>query len=312
MLAIDQLVITGSNGFVGQSLLSHLDSLSSDEQPRKIILLNRTDQSNVVLSNYQRLDIEYRLIDLEQPWTFEIPNAHLINLAADGSANAYSESASKLFVKIGTNCARWVKQNRPIKVFHASSGASLGVVPLLSNVKPKNDERVFEVKEKFIESRLSVEGILTNLAEDEGLDIMIGRLFSFIGPNILNKSQYAVTSFIRGAVEQGLILVKGSPNTVRSYLHETDMSTWILRSLQSAKSPRIFSVGSSVKVTISELAEFIATATRAKVEYLNPNAPGDIYTAENALTIESLGVTETKNWQDAVIECIEIAKGQKN
>lgn len=312
MRAIENLVITGSNGFVGQSVLSHLDALSFAEHPRKIILLNRTNQSELVLSNYRRLNIEYRLIDLEQPWEFEIPYAHLINLAADGSANAYSENASKLFTKIGTNCAQWIKKNRPLKVFHASSGASSGIVPLAPDVKSKNHERAFVVKEKFIESRLAVEEILTAMCEEAGSNIVIGRLFSFIGPNILKKSQYAVTSFIRGAVERDLVTVNGNPNTVRSYLHETDMSNWILRSLQLANSAKLVSIGSSIKVTISELAEFIATVTGAKIEYPNPNLPGDIYTADNAATLESLGVIETKNWQDAVIECIEIAKGQKN
>ena len=68
----------------------------------------------------------------------------------------------------------------------------------------------------------------------------------------------------------------------------------------------------SIKVKMSELAEFIGRITGAEVEYLNPNAPGDIYTANNASTLESLSVNETKCWQDSVIECIEIVKGSKN
>jgi len=310
--AVENLVITGSNGFVGQSLLSYLDALSFEEQPRRIITLNRTDHSKTVLSKYQRLNIEYRLVDLEQPWEFQIPNSNLINLAADGSTEAYSEKASKLFIKIGTNCGEWIKQNSPLKVFHASSGASFGVVPLLADNESRNNNGASVVKKKFLESRLAVEKILTAMGEEVDSNIVIGRLFSFIGPNILKKNQYAVASFIKGAVQQNLITVNGNPNTVRSYLHETDMSYWILRSFQVAKPASLVSIGSSTRVTISELAEFIARVTGAKIEYLNPNAPGDIYIADNLETLESLGVSETKNWQDAVIECIEIAKGQKN
>ena len=100
MTSIDNLVITGSNGFVGQSLLSYIAGLSIDEQPRKIITLNRADLSKEVLSKYPNLNIEYRITDLAHAWKFEISNAYLINLAADGSANAYSENASKLFTTI--------------------------------------------------------------------------------------------------------------------------------------------------------------------------------------------------------------------
>jgi len=312
MHAIDNLVITGSNGFVGQSLLRYLDALSLEEQPRKIFTLNRTDHSKEVLANYPNLNISYWLEDLEQPWAFEISNAHLINLAADGSSQAYSEDASKLFTKIGTNCAEWIRQNNPVKVFHASSGASFGVVPLTTKGSTREILGASATKEKFIESRLTVENILNSVAEELGTEIVIGRLFSFVGPSILGKTQYAVASFINDAIEHNSIKVKGNPNTVRSYLHESDMSNWILRSLHLDNPAKLVSIGSSIEVSISKLAEFIATATGAKIEYLNPNAPGDTYTADNAATLESLGVTETKYWQDAVIECIELVKGQKN
>jgi nucleoside-diphosphate-sugar epimerase len=159
---------------------------------------------------------------------------------------------------------------------------------------------------------LTVENILNSVAEELGTEIVIGRLFSFVGPSILGKTQYAVASFINDAIEHNSIKVKGNPNTVRSYLHESDMSNWILRSLHLDNPAKLVSIGSSIEVSISKLAEFIATATGAKIEYLNPNAPGDTYTADNAATLESLGVTETKYWQDAVIECIELVKGQKN
>ena len=312
MTSIDNLVITGSNGFVGQSLLSYIAGLSIDEQPRKIITLNRADLSKEVLSKYPNLNIEYRITDLAHAWKFEISNAYLINLAADGSANAYSENASKLFTTIGNHCADWIQQNVPVKVFLASSGASYGVVPLAISNEAKVNVETLATKETFIKSRLTVENVLTKLAEKENTKIIIGRLFSFVGPNILKKPQYALSSFIHGAIKNKKITINGNPNTVRSYLHETDMSTWIFRSFQEENPVTVLSIGSSIKVRISELAEFIATVTGAEVEYLNPNAPGDIYIADNASTLESLGVTETKKWQDGVMECIEIAKGLKN
>ena len=312
MTSIDNLVITGSNGFVGQSLLSYIASLSFDEQPRKIITLNRVDLSKEVLSKYPNINIEYRITDLSQPWKFEISNACLINLAADGSANAYSDNASKLFTTIGNYCAEWIQQNIPDKVFHASSGASYGVVPLVTRDDAKENVETLATKETFIKSRLTVENILTKVAEKENTKIIIGRLFSFVGPNILKKPQYALSSFIHGAIKNKKITVIGNPNTVRSYLHETDMSNWIFRSFQEENPITVLSIGSSIKVRISELAEFIAAKTGAEVEYINPNAPGDIYIADNVSTLESLGVTETKKWQDGVIECIEIAKELKN
>ena len=312
MQAIDNLIITGSNGFVGESLLSFISRQGLDEQPRKIITFNRSDKSKEILSKYPNLNIDYRLANLIQPWTFDIPNAHLINLAADGSMNAYSENASELFTTIGRQCVEWIRNNKPLKVFHASSGASYGIVSLTPNDDGKNHTEKLQPKGLFIKSRLTVENALSNIAIEENLYIIIGRLFSFLGPNILNKTQYAVSSFIHSAIKNRVITVNGNPNTVRSYLHESDMSDWILKSLQIENHLDLISIGSSIEVCISELAEFIASATGADVDYLNPNAPGDKYIADNASTLERLGVRETKNWQDGVMECIEIAKGSKN
>jgi nucleoside-diphosphate-sugar epimerase len=312
MQAIDNLIITGSNGFVGESLLSFISRQGLDEQPRKIITFNRSDKSKEILSKYPNLNIDYRLANLMQPWTFDIPNAHLINLAADGSMNAYSKNASELFTTIGRQCVEWIRNNKPLKVFHASSGASYGIISLTSNDDGKNYTEKLQPKKLFIKSRLTVENALSNIAIEENLNITIGRLFSFLGPNILNKTQYAVSSFIHSAIKNRVITVNGNPNTVRSYLHESDMSDWILKSFEIENHLDIISIGSSIEVCISELAEFIAAATGADVNYLNPNAPGDKYIADNASTLERLGVRETKNWQDGVMECIEIAKGSKN
>jgi nucleoside-diphosphate-sugar epimerase len=310
MQAIENLVITGSNGFIGQSLLRYIASLSFDEQPRKIVTLNRADLSKEVLSRYPNLNIEYRIVDLALPWTFEISNAHLINLAADGSANAYTENASKLFTTIGNHCASWIQRNNPVKAFHASSGACYGVVPLATGSGAKENVETLTIKESFVKSRLTVENALTRLAEKE--NIIIGRLFSFVGPNILKKPQYAISTFIREGIENKKIIVNGNPNTVRSYLHEADMSEWILGSFQVENTQSPLSIGSSIKVQMSELADFIGALVGANVEYLDPNVPGDIYVSDNASTLERLGVSERIKWQDAVIECIERAKELKN
>ena len=90
------------------------------------------------------------------------------------------------------------------------------------------------------------------------------------------------------------------------------MSSWIYKALNIDVQSSLLSIGSAIGVRISELAELIAVVTGTHVEYLNPTAFGDIYVADNSSTLERLGVSETKNWQDGVMECIEISKGLKN
>jgi nucleoside-diphosphate-sugar epimerase len=312
MSPIDTLIVTGSNGFVGMSLLGYLNEISLEERPRRIVTFNRSIKAQNDSSYYSNLKIENRIADLTKPWKFDIPNAYLINLAADGSANSYSETASQLFLSVGQNAAEWIKKNRPCRVFHASSGAVQKSELSPSNIHDAKNMENWIKKQSFIKSRLAVENLLTTLSRQENIEIIVGHLYSFIGSNILAKTQYAVSSFIHGAVKNKRIFVEGSPKTTRSYLYQDDMSKWIIRSLQVEKPVNPIVIGSSKIVQMSELAEFIATVTDSEVEYLNPSAPSESYIADNAATLECLEVIESKKWQDAVLECIDFVKESRN
>ena len=313
MNSIDTLLITGSNGFVGQSLLQYIEDLAETELPKRVITVNR-NKSKVISYNLSSKvefhDIQY---DLSKPWDFQLENATVVNLAADGSESSYTSIASESFVSISNNLSNWAIRNKPRRIFHASSGACYGIVPLKMEVDDNRSSRdAKSKKDSFIRARLQSENLLRGVLQNENIDVVIGRLFSFVGPKLLEKKQYAVSSLIDCALMSKKVLVKGNPETVRSYLHEEDMSHWIYKALHLGYQTKPLSIGSSIKVRLSELADLIASETNTHVEYENPASYGDVYVADNSETLERLGVTETKNWQDSVIQCIEVAKGAKN
>ena len=309
----DTLVITGSNGFVGQSLIQYIDKLTPDLVPEKIVTINRN--KNVIEHSSLKSKIEFEDIqfDLCKPWDFEIANARVINLAADGSENSYTDMASERFFMISENLSNWAIRNKPKSVFHASSGACYGIVPLrIPSIDEPFSTKPISKKDSFIRARLQSEKLLQNVLPDRDIKLVIGRLFSFVGPTLLQKKQYAISSLINSAITSNKVVVNGNPATVRSFLHEVEMSSWIYKALNIDVQSSLLSIGSAIGVRISELAELIALVTGTHVEYANPTAFGDIYVADNSSTLERLGVSETKNWQDGVMECIEIAKGSKN
>jgi len=306
------LVITGANGFVGQSLLSQISTLPATKLPRKITLISASAKPvNIPKSLINKT--EYLSRDLRISWDFEIPRAAIINLAADGGPNAYSREASESFVKIGENFSKWVVANRPIRSFHASSGAADGI-KLLSPASSglSQDQEISFRKIDFIESRIRVEKILENLNKTLENKITIGRLYSFVGPVLMKKKHYAVSEFIEKAVKYSKIDVKGDPNTLRSYLNERDMSRWILLALLKNESLPVLSIGSAKKVSIRQLADFIAMITNASVTYRQDFTQGDEYVANNRQTLEILEVLEQLDWKDSVRECIEIVRRQND
>lgn len=306
MEQIDSLLITGSNGFVGQSFLDYLSNLPIKNMPKELYLANRGPILDRTINHLNITKIHQVQADLEQPWEFDFKVSHILNLAADGSKSSYSIESAKSYTKIGKNLSNWIRLAKPKVVVHASSGACFGLKPI--NV----DNDVYQDKSEFVKSRLQSEEYITNSCNEINTRNVVARLFTFIGPQLLNKKQYAISSFIQDAVNNGLINVKGNKNTIRSYMHESTMSMWLYQCLINSSAKNIVSIGSSDPVTIEELAEYISKSTGALIRYMHPNAPGDQYVAINTKEKQLLGLDEGVNWHQSVRECIDLLESRKS
>ena len=299
---LDSLLITGANGFVGRSVLDKIVSLPEDQRPNEIGLVIRREFPQINQLIEQGLNIKLIFADLTEPWMFDRDYSHVIQLAADGSNRAYGNAACSDFVKITQRFLHWCHlSNNVPSTFHASSGACFGYKGLDKSLLSDTDWN----KKKFVESRLQAENLLKNAHEEGRLNLRIGRLFSFLGGHISTKAQYAAPSFITMAKRDGVVRVTGNPSTVRSYLDANDMADWILKSLLNDECGEILSIGSSVEVTILELAKEVARLIDAKVEVIPTVSPPDWYVAENQETMNTLAVKETKSWEESIIELVQ-------
>jgi len=299
---IESLLITGSNGFVGRSIVEYLGNLNNSLLPKEVTLVTRQGLTYEIpesLIPHTKVIEQDLLVD----WQFEAEPSHIVNLAADGSKSPYSKESSDSYVRLNQNLVNWVsKKEKAIRIFHASSGACFGHKPLTPGIQPSN------AKETFTEARIKVEENLMKIRCQEGIQVIIGRLFSFTGINLLSKNQYAVTSFIKSALSENKIRVLGDPFTLRSYLHQDAMSEWILKGLVSPEPNPCFQIGSNDAVSIKQLAEYVAQETNAEIEYSKAPLSGDIYIPDNSETRVKLGVEEGKAWESAVLEMITKAR----
>lgn len=304
---VENLAITGANGFVGRSIIDLISSLPREFRPKQITLITRRGLDYHLSEEFSKKCTQVRQ-DLTTKWEISGEISHLVNLAADGSANPYSRTACEQFEHISSNLISWMRgSNCSLRIFHASSGACFGYKGLANNHKIVEDRKV-----AFARNRISVEEKLIDQSDELGFGLSIGRLFSFSGKHILMKPQYAISDFIQSAVLTGKINVLGDPMTQRSYLHQTSMSEWILKALISTELHRNLQIGSSIPVTISELADFIAENTDGRVFYSsNPNV-GDIYIPDNRETRIKLEVGEGVGWKEAVLQMIAEARAMNN
>jgi dTDP-glucose 4,6-dehydratase len=296
---VKSLLITGANGFVGQAIVQKLASISDTQLPQEIVFVTRNGLDEELpkkLSSISRVVCH----DLTKPWQIKCESTHVINLAADGSRAPYSKESSDSFCDIGRNLISWIKKfDHEVQLFHASSGACFNIPDskLLQFANPN--------KFSFIQSRLQVEDELKKLSKKSDHKVSIARLFTFSGNLILKKNQYAITDFIKSALTKKLITVTGNPHSIRSYLHEDSMATWVLRALVNPGITDLLQIGSNEPVSMKQLAEFIADQTAADVDFASESIPADIYLPRNQDTISALGVEEGIPWKTAIQNMIQ-------
>jgi nucleoside-diphosphate-sugar epimerase len=288
-----------------------LSTLPINQRPELITLVSRNEISHLADVVSMNLRIKYIQADLLDEWKFDRSVTHVLQLAADGSANAYSQKASDDFVKFSLRLVEWCETLSPKPVVvHASSGACFGYFPLNSDVRSKNGasstSNEIWSKATFVEGRLNAEQLLLQAHDLNKFDLRIARLFSFIGEHIRGKTHYAAPSFISMAKTSGVIHIKGDPMTVRSYLSADDMANWLVAALQADAKLPMLSIGSSAAVTMLDLAEFIAEQFSAKVVINDQHTAGDIYVADNELTKDLLKVGETISWREALLDLIKV------
>lgn len=280
-------------------------SLPVIDQPELVTLVSRKPMTDDDRDLIDKLKIEVVTADLTRRWDLDRSVTHVIQLAADGSSNAYSQRAADDFVTLSQRLIEWCEllETKPV-VFHASSGACYGYFPLSNS---HSDTNLWS-KAEFVVGRLTAERLLQESDERGILDLRIGRLYSFIGKHLSDKTHYAVPSFVSMAKMNRVIRLNGNPLTTRSYMSTQEMAHWIITAVKLDTAPSMLTIGSSIPVTMIELVEFVAENLSAEVRIENPNSVGDRYVAENSLTKKALGVEETTHWRQSLLEFINLSR----
>ena len=268
----------------------------------KIYLITRNIRQFKNIFNSENIEVIEK--DLLTEWKFNFQVNTLINLAADGSVNPYSKGSNKEYKLINKNLIKWGKYNCE-KVIHTSSGAAKWHDPSLKV------SQLDRTKEFFIKTRAEVEQDLEDTFKEQ---VIICRLFSFIGEFLVNKEQYAINSFIKQGIENKIINISGNPNSTRSYLGADDMCTWIYRTL-NLKGPQVkFEIGSEFGYSISRIASIVAETLRVDVKLTSEGNSkiSENYVADSRNTKSILGVSENIKTPELINEYINIYKNKFN
>jgi dTDP-glucose 4,6-dehydratase len=248
------LLIIGGTGFFAKSIINFLVYESKLNNIKKIILLSRGN-NKIKLPKEDQKKIYIHQIYGDISKLKKIPYAdYIMYCAINTNYKEYYKGICNYY-KLAK------KYHSKSKILYTSSGAVYGQQPKnIKEIKENyllNHKRIdYKNKNKNNYSliKLKNEEIFKSLTKSN-IKVSIARCFAFVGKYLPRNGNFVIGNLIESILFKKNLEIKADYNVIRSYMHENDLSNWLLKIVKSSnvKCP-IYNVGSDKIVKIKNLA----------------------------------------------------------
>lgn len=247
-MTAERVLVTGGTGFFGKSLLAaHLGGR------RELVVLSR-DPDGFRRDNPEFAALPGVSFALGDVRNFEFPPGEfdaVLHAATPASARLEAENPAEMrsIILDGTRRVLGFCRERKVpRLLFISSGAVYG--PQEPECECMSEDHPCRPATVYGKAKLEAE----RLCLDSGIPTVIARCFAFVGPCLPLGIHFAAGNFLRDALLNLPIEVRGDGRPLRSYLDASDLVRWLWTLLESGTPGRIYNVGSDEAVSIAELA----------------------------------------------------------
>lgn len=277
-----RLFLTGGTGFVGKWLLATL--LDANRQLGlncKATVLTR-DPAAFKAQAPDLADAGHVELVQGDVRSFELPGRRfdrVIHAATDVAVSGQDLDTFDTCVNGTRRVLDLARQAGAESVLLVSSGAVYGRQPpdlpaigedFAGPLEPPQTVSAYTVGKR------ASEWLAQAYARQHGLKVVTARCFAFVGPYLPLDKHFAIGNFLRDAMAQQPIVIRGDGTAVRSYLYAADMAAWLWAALLQGQTQSVYNIGGDEAVSIQELAQRIvkALAVDSAISVLKQPTPG--------------------------------------
>ncbi len=256
-LAGSNILVTGATGFVGSWLVETLLFAN-----RRLQLNTRVFALTRNLQNLYATDPSLEIL------TGDIKSFHFPSTSLDYIIHAAVEHGATNLP--GTQHVLDVAQAHAAqRMLFTSSGAVYGEQPSHISHIPEDFAAAPLPGNIYAQGKRESEQLLL----DAGVNVVIARLFAFVGPKLPLDKTFAVGNFLGDALAGGPIRIEGDGTPLRSYLYAADLAIWLWTLLVKGRPARAYNVGSDQPISILELAQTVQRVCGVTCEISVGKAP---------------------------------------
>ena len=310
------ILFIGGTGFFGKAFLNYIKSNPSNIN--SITIVGRSAE-NFLENNKEFIELDNVkyvygdiLNDLSQ--LKDISFSHVIHAAAD-STNVTNLSHLQRYKQIveGTkNVLEFVRDHLPeSKLLFISSGGVYGDMPSHKKSFIESDmwnSDILDSSNVYTVSKRTAEHLCSLYFDEYNLNISIARCFCFSGIHLPLNVHFAIGNFIKDALANNDIIIKGDGKSIRSYLDQDDLSEWMLEILKKDSFKKtVYNIGSDESISISDLAFLVRDISKKPIEVkiLNENdvdLKRSIYVPECKKIKEKFNLTQRVSLSDSILK----------
>jgi nucleoside-diphosphate-sugar epimerase len=253
MYSEKRILVAGGTGFVGSWIVAAIEHINLHKKANiELVSLSRSPAGGLrdlyPKTKFYQADIG------SDSFAFDTKVDCVFNAATPSSPSHGGGDANQIMqasINGTKNILRMCSKGSETTFINLSSG-------IVTKRSAEIEVALDSAKNSYLVGKRKSEELVSNAILKEHVSGVNLRLYAFAGPGIALSDHFAVGNFLNDAINGNPIVIKGNPETSRSYLYPTDL---VINLFNSAVDPHQAEteLGSAIPITMQKLAETINT-----------------------------------------------------